>query len=484
MLRLILLILMLQSGVAMYTLGTIDVPGNGTLFLAKFCFTFDPDDKAPDPHLDPHRPSPGILEVKTELLSNHQGEAHILLFDDEAESYPSPTGWNAMTCEERLRHAKNKYPLRNPYTSLRISIREKLRPRYWYVALADCSGSGVKVNYEIRARNPPYGWLAHFPSDKRLAPPIFLVMMLVFACLACLQMRSNHVLAQLRVDDSTMGKAAHPFARLLALGITLQFSSCVCALIHNWAYSADGEGIFIVYVLSLVLERCSSFVLISMLLLVAQGKCVSYVMVRADVRRMFWFLGPFLLSTVCLEIWGDYATSRRYTTDYIYTTPFGWAIIAVKLVLLGVYSKDLQKTLLQEGDRADGQFYRTWGLAYASWFVALPMVAFLAQVVLAPYVSYTVSLVVTQSYAAIVYGALVFSLWPENTKTHFKYIKARPEDYIEDCMTPPHRRELARSHQSDYFKGAREEDQQSGLPNLLASIRSMSVKETCTKLLP
>jgi len=201
--------------------------------------------------------------------------------------------------------------------------------------------------------------------------------------------------------------------------VLLGLAETLLSVGHTARYASDGVGIPAAAVLAQLLAMTSSFVLASLMLLVSEGKCVSYIMVAGDAWKMFRLLGPFLVSCCGLEFWGEYALSRNYTTDYVYTTPFGWALILVDLVLLGVYVSNLRRTFLAERGNDLAVFYRSWGLVYGAWFLALPLTAVLAQAVLAPYVWLIVSLAVKKGATLAVYAALVIGLWPGNTRTYF-----------------------------------------------------------------
>jgi len=149
----------------------------------------------------------------------------------------------------------------------------------------------------------------------------------------------------------------------------------------------------------------------------------------------------------------------------VYTTPCGCAVIAVDLALLAFYVFNVRTTLSQESGRADSYFYRRWGVAFGCWFGALPFSAALSKILLAPYVWYIVSLSITKGSNALVYGALVVALWPENRRTHFKLISASPEELLENCPSPGG---SAREHEvSEFLPGAKLWLNARDLPNLL-----------------
>ena len=134
------------------------------------------------------------LRIPRRQTHQEYGQAvHLLLFDDEAHSYPGPSGqWDSLSCHERIRHAKNSYRLVAGEGNFQIRVREKLRPRLWYVALADCSGSGLQsVEYEVHATNKLYGWAAEFSTDRRFALTTFVILCVILLCLAAAQVRAN-----------------------------------------------------------------------------------------------------------------------------------------------------------------------------------------------------------------------------------------------------------------------------------------------------
>ncbi|CAE7199044.1 unnamed protein product [Symbiodinium sp. CCMP2592] len=425
--------------------------------------------------------------VKLPAIDDDQ-EVYLLLLDDEAESYPGPSGdWNFLTCAERRKRAKNSWLIAGGHLRIRTLVREKIRPRWWFVALADCSGQGFRnVQYEVHAQNILYGWASEFSTDRRYALHAFVAFSVIFAAFMMVQTRANVILASRQHEDSARSKAAHPFARILLSGICVELVACLFEIFHLMLFASNGRGSPMLHAFSLLATTSSNFILVSLLLLVSQGKCVTYKMIPKDAWRIFTILGPFLLSCLLLELWGDFATSRTYSSDYVYTTPCGCAVIAVDLALLAFYGFNVRTTLSQESGRADSYFYRRWGVAFGCWFGALPFSAALSKILLAPttngwktfcprpyqakivslgYVWYIVSLSITKGSNALVYGALVVALWPENRRTHFKMISASPEELLENCPSPGG---SAREHEvSEFLPGAKLWLNARDLPNLL-----------------
>mmetsp|Transcript_85517 Transcript_85517/g.246855 ORF Transcript_85517/g.246855 Transcript_85517/m.246855 type:complete len:504 (-) Transcript_85517:118-1629(-) len=420
---------LLRCCTAAWTSGSAVVRPNSTVFLSKFCFSFNTEGR----HLA------GLVDVRvraSKVAPVHH--VHLALLDDELDSYPgSRSEWDAMTCQQRLRHAKHTMFIDWQTAALPdgqevdVHINQKLRPRWWYLVLLDCTDDeGAPdsiVEYEARFTNLQYGTLGEFSTDRRHTLPFFVLLTAAYAAMAIAQGTANEATGRTADDDSATGKAAHPFTRTLSGGILVGLLAVALFVVHSLAYMLDGVGAPALAVLAQILSTASNFVLASLLLLVSEGKCVSYIMVAGDARRMFRLLGPFLVACCCLELWGEYSVRQKYSTDYVYTTPFGWALILVDLTLLARYASSMRSTFLAEKERDGGHFYCTWGILFGVWFLALPVTALLAQAVLAPYVWFIVSLVVKQGATAIVYGALMVGLWPGNTRTYFKLESAEDE---------------------------------------------------------
>mmetsp|Transcript_60731 Transcript_60731/g.113514 ORF Transcript_60731/g.113514 Transcript_60731/m.113514 type:complete len:491 (+) Transcript_60731:47-1519(+) len=462
--------MLLVQSFAMRSRGTSTIPPNATIFLTKFCISYNPpqrqvaDNESHSAQFS-HREA-AVLEASIKLPSvNWNQEMYLLLLDDEADSYPGPSGdWDSLSCAERRKKAKNSWPVVHGGLRMKTMVREKIRPRWWYVALADCSGQGFAgVEYEVHALNILYGWASEFSTDRRFAFPVHLLLCVGFAMLIAIQMRANLLLTARQNEDSASNKAVHPFARILVFGIGVELVACVLEVLHLSIFAGNGFGSPVLHVSSLLASTCSNFVLVSLLLLVSQGKCVSYRMLPRDAWRMFLLLGPFLISCLLLELWGDFASSRTYSSDYVYNTPFGWAVIAVDLGLGASYLYNVRTTLSHESGQADSCFYCGWGVTYGCWFLALPFSAALSKILLAPYVWYIVSLAITKGSNIFIYGALVFALWPENRRTHFKRIRDSPEELLEQCPSP---RSTAKD--SHIFDGAKHWISSKDLPNLLS----------------
>jgi len=431
-------VLSAQCCEAMKTEGSVTLKANSTTFMTKFCYTYEPEGN--------HRA--GVVEVRVHLpLESRRHNAQMLLFDDEDHSYPGPSdAWHAMSCKQREEHARQWESIDWTLASgpeghlLRFTIKQKLRPRWWYIAFSECSDAGedLQMTYQMHLTNTGYGWASELSTDRRFMPHLFAVLVVVYGCLSFAQLHSNRDVAARAKDDSANGKAAHPFARILTAGVLLALCDSALSALHLAVFTSNGVGLPWIQVLSQLLSVTASFVLASLLLLVSQGKCISYIMVANDAWSMLRLLGPFLVSCFALEMWGEYSVSRNYTTNYVYTTPVGWALICVDLLLLNIYAVGLWRTYKAEHSPEVATFYSRWGVVYGLWFMVLPVTALLAQLVLAPYVSLIISTGAKKGVTAMLYGVLVVGVWPGNTRTYFRLNAAETKPQLPGLLGRRH----------------------------------------------
>lgn len=341
----------------------------------------------------------------------------MVLLDDQAESYPEEAeGWAALSCEEKLAHARWSKRV-GPETAttdginVTVPMNERVRPRWWYVAVEDCSDAGVDVEYIVHTWNPLLGWQGEFSFDHR---NVF------YMCIAFLAVDALMTVAQLHANGSSQNDdgALHPMVKILTAGIVCAAGSMAFFAIHYWRFAVNGEGILFMFVLAKFLQVLSKFLLMSILMLVSQGKCISYRLSLGDVERWHLLLVPFLFFCFLLEVWGERSESRRYTTDSVYTSRCGAALVGTDVLFLLVYARNLRESHSAEPDPDRRFFYRAWGSAFGVWFLALPATALLSRA-LAPWVRFRVILAVSNATHVAALAALMVGLWPSRLRQSY-----------------------------------------------------------------
>lgn len=239
--------------------------------------------------------------------------------------------------------------------------------------------------------------------------------------------------------------ARHPLRLLLLTALATACSGALVLVLDGFWFAHHGENQLVLYSVSKILKGLSKCLLAAMLVLLSQGICISRAMENQHLWGILKLVVPFFGACLVLELWGEYAQSRTYTTGYIYCTWFGGALIAADVCFLGFYLWNLHRSYLAESNSERQRFYCYWGLLYSCAFVVLPFAALLASV-LAPHVRANIIFLLTNSAHAFILATLVIGLWPEKEQHFFcldqnlqlaKTIGSQLETYINLLEPPP-----------------------------------------------
>lgn len=394
-----------QLCIAMVSTGSTAVPANGTSFLTKFCFDFDRHSAA------------GYFNITLHAPGRLQGEGlRLLLLDDQASSYPDASGaWDAYSCDEKLAHARWSQQLLNLTSGeeygILLPITEKLRPRWWFAVLLDCSGIGATISYQVHTWNPLHGWQEEFSHDQYGVLQMCVALLTTYCLVGLAQFRAT---AAHRVHSTDR----HPLIQVLNSGIACASLAMFFFICHYAVFARNGVGVVVVYALAKFCQALSKCIVLSILLLTSQGHCISHAMNAHDVRRLLRMLTPFFLACVGLELWGEFANSRKYTTSFVYSTPLGRILIFGDLLFLALYAMNFQESYHSEQDADKLRFYRAWGPLCVAWFMVLPVVTGLAHFV-APWVRFMIVMGASNVAHALMYAVLVAGLWPSANQMFF-----------------------------------------------------------------
>ena len=158
---------------------------DGWAFASKFCFDYNPPESAD---------AAGLLAAQVFTLDAGppSGNLTMLVYDDEADSWPRIYGRNGLTCAQKSAVAKASYPIAfdaNGQWSLPSqfqSVFEHRRPRFWYVVVAHaaCQPTGT-LSTSIRFVNVGSSpWNQEFGVNERGLNTLYLVYFFVYAALS------------------------------------------------------------------------------------------------------------------------------------------------------------------------------------------------------------------------------------------------------------------------------------------------------------
>lgn len=384
--------------------GSISVPPKRVVFLTKFCFDVNPSGGAS-----------GQWDITLVGAKPNTGEMELVLFDDQAESYPDESAISQLGSEcggERLqtsaRFARHIYG--NKTGHFTMPLEEKIRPRWWYVAVLDCSGDEHVLEYRIHMTNPRQGWLQEFSMDQSSLVTLG-VFLMVYASLAAAQARAV-------TTRSCSARVRHPLRLMLLVSIFAAFLGMLACLLDGLWFMRTGLSLRALSIAGATLGQVSKFSLTSILLLLSTGRCISQALRTQDLWRITILVTPLFLACLSLEIWGKYSASRKYTTGSVFSSWCGALIVFTDLGMLVLYLRSLRRSYSVEMDTDKQDFYNFWGLLYACAFLCLPA-SVLASLALSPWVRAEVVLVATNCLHFLILASLIKGLWPERTQRFF-----------------------------------------------------------------
>mmetsp|Transcript_118617 Transcript_118617/g.272158 ORF Transcript_118617/g.272158 Transcript_118617/m.272158 type:complete len:432 (+) Transcript_118617:23-1318(+) len=389
--------------------GTVAVPGNSATILTKFCFDFDPD---PAKHA-------GVWKLTFHRLTTKPAESSvwILLFDDEVESFPEISGvWDEASCEEKMKHAKWKREVSSEARSpqgwqMDVPLSQKVRPRWWFAALASCSPSAVEFEYVIHPTNPLRGWQKEYSMDRTGIFYISLGFLVLFGLCSVLQFAAYKLW---RAE----GYEVHPLIRGLTACVWAAVLAELIGSLHYGMFAENGTGSRVLFITSRALSLSSKCLFMLLLLLMSRGWCISHSEDVAEAPQVKVAVGIFWLVSVVLEIWGEYSSSSAARTVYVYDTWPGIVLVTADLGWLWFYMSALAESYKAEVKPDKKRFYATWGLGLGLWFLALPVSTFMGTV-FDPWVRYKAVYVTVDGLHFAFVMTMIHALWPSNAHKLF-----------------------------------------------------------------
>jgi len=409
---------LLRSDAAWYR-GKKYVPANSAVFIAKYCFDFDSSGTN-------NQTGAGEVSFVVHGADPAKGDFKVILLNDQQESYPdSSSRWPGFDCgDERLQKvAKAQLLIRAKSlpenNKLHTFIVERLRPRFWFLAILDCSGVSRTIDYDLHLLNIKQGWLAEISMDRcgvaSLCAFFFVYMSITMAQLYAIFLA-----------DNTSSNTKHPLRLLLTFGICAALWGIVFYTIDTLWYASAGEDTFVLYIASKLCKAWSKFTLLLILVLLSKGRCISLDLHLRDIFQAVLLVGPFCIVCVGLELWGEYDQSQKYTTSFVYGTWGGAVLVCADLALLCFYARNLLSSWHRESNADKKMFYRSWGLVYSSSFLSLPVSVIVAHFV-SPWVRVETVLILNNSIHCVLLSLLVIGLWPDRTQKAFCIDKPNAE---------------------------------------------------------
>jgi len=342
---------------------------------------------------------------------------YIALLDDEYFSFPEVSQvWGEANCTDVVKASKNAIQLDWPQLKkpggqhLHVPLVEKVRPRWWYIALVSCSNHAVEIAYSIHLNNRRQGWQSEFSMDSIGVLATTVCFNSIFAVLLITQLRSVRAWQTLS-RQGPQWVQIHPALLLLTAAVCLSLAGNACWLRFYWHFMTSGESNEAFANLARLGTNAAKTVMQIIFMLLAQGQCIcTRDFVWSDHTQLFSGMFVFGLLGLGLEVWGD-SEFWSTTTEFVYDTRPGCILVAFDIYWFYSYASKSYDTFCKETAVKPRRFYKGYGLLFGMWFAALPALAALARAV-TPWVRFKVVFACSGLAHAVALSVLVHTFRP------------------------------------------------------------------------
>eukprot|EP00933_Yihiella_yeosuensis_P029888 TRINITY_DN23548_c0_g1_i1.p1 TRINITY_DN23548_c0_g1~~TRINITY_DN23548_c0_g1_i1.p1 ORF type:complete len:466 (+),score=58.87 TRINITY_DN23548_c0_g1_i1:36-1433(+) len=391
-------------------------PGKAKV-VAKFCFDYNPACKDGLECKD----SPGAINFAisgaqiqggSSKEDQSQPQMYVAMLDDEYFSFPEVSQvWNEVNCTDVTKAAKRSYELNwqdistAKGQSFETRVVEKVRPRWWYVAIASCSKHSLTADYRLSLENSLKGAQKELSMDEIGLVTWLMLLVLLLAGIVFAQLDSIRRWQQIRCGS--------PAGHYLLSGCVLTaFVGYFCWLSFFRQYQASGhKPAFLADVArALVVAAKTTIQILLMMFAYGEGVCSAGI-AWAKHKECIVLQLVFGVLVLFLELWGDRET-RGSPSEYIYDTRAGTGLVAVELLWLYAYISRCWQTWQVETRARPRAFYKRFATSLSLWFAQVAIVAAIASV-LSPWVRFRIIFVVNGFAHALAISALVYIFHPK-----------------------------------------------------------------------
>eukprot|EP00419_Tripos_fusus_P071523 CAMPEP_0172872234 /NCGR_PEP_ID=MMETSP1075-20121228/92521_1 /TAXON_ID=2916 /ORGANISM="Ceratium fusus, Strain PA161109" /LENGTH=464 /DNA_ID=CAMNT_0013722547 /DNA_START=35 /DNA_END=1426 /DNA_ORIENTATION=- len=406
---------------AKWVRGQSSISAKQARVVTKFCFDFS-SECGGDKQQCPEELTPGVMDFNLSVTKPYDfgtsaPRLYVALLDDEYFSFPEVSQvWGEANCTDVVKASKTALQLDWPQLKkpggqhLHVPLVEKVRPRWWYIALVSCSNHDVEIAYSMHLSNRRKGWQSEFSMDSMGVLAMTAFFSLIFGVLLIVQLKSARAWQTL----SRLGPQwvrTHPALQLLTAATCLSLVSSACWLHNYWHFMKLGESNDISANLARLGANAAKTVMQIILLLLAQGQCVCTPdLVWSDHTQLFIGNSVFGMLSLGLEIWGD-SEFWSTTTEFVYDTRPGCILVAFDIYWFYSYASKSYETFSKETAVKPRRFYKGYGLLFGIWFATLPALAALARAV-SPWVRFRVVFACSVLAHAVALSVLVHTFRP------------------------------------------------------------------------
>ncbi|KAL3214733.1 hypothetical protein MRX96_034712 [Rhipicephalus microplus] len=244
------------------------------------------------------------------------------------------------------------------------------RERWWFIAISNCNASkGLYLEYMLELYNDDSNfWYKHFSADEfyilhtDIGAFFVYIILFVASCYGACVLFSRSYL--------------HTTYKMFMVSVLCQLLSLLCLVTYYAMYADDGIGIPQLKLLGRVLSSSSTLVFLLLLILVAKGYTVTRGRLKPSTSaKIGTFMTLYVVVYTALFIY-----ERQYFDPgevlYIYESPAGYGIVALRLVGWGWFVYATVFTLLHYPEKT--AFYTRLFLLYTVWLLSAPVIILIA----------------------------------------------------------------------------------------------------------
>lgn len=164
--------------------------------------------------------------------------------------------------------------------------------------------------------------------------------------------------------------------KLVAGIVLLHTIGCMCATIHYSSYSDNGIGLPGFLVVADLLDTFAQAVMMVVLILIAQGWCVTSATVRDPMASRCVAVVIALIYTT-LFFWRVLGEARESTLYYYESVP-GVLALVIRMFFCAYFVLSLRITWREETNPKTRNFYLVFAGLYFLWFVVLVFIVLIA----------------------------------------------------------------------------------------------------------
>jgi hypothetical protein len=277
------------------------------------------------------------------------------------EGHYTPAGVNPLLYSVRFDAATRRWQ-----TPVDIRVTQRVRPRFWFVALTRCGNFVSKVKSTVHFLNvESSAWSREFGMNIQGLNTVYLVYFLFYALL-CGVVCFN--LVKLAKDFG----AIHALVKLFTAVIVTQSVSALLLLIHWGKFSNDGRGVPLLGHVGAIMSVFARLLFVLFLLFLSKGWTIS----KSRIDQKKWIcllLGIALALFVTLFIWQWSLLGASEVEVPEQIEIINIALGCVWLVFAVWFLWNVRQSFKREEDPDKKSLYKKLALIYSLWLLCFPI---------------------------------------------------------------------------------------------------------------